>query len=123
LEAAIDVIRIRIVQADVIELRNRQVQLMFPPSPAVFTSPQPTVVARINNVRVVRVEPDVVMVAMSIGYSAEALATINAQKQRTVRLEKLVRILRIHNQVGKVERPPDDELAGIETLPVGTAIV
>ena len=48
LQAAVDVIGIGVVDAHVIELRNRQVDLVLPARAAVFAAPEAAVVAGIT---------------------------------------------------------------------------
>ena len=64
LQAAVDAVGVGVVGADVIELRNRQVHLVFPAIATVFAAPQTAIVAGDYNVWIFRIDPDIVKVAM-----------------------------------------------------------
>ena len=64
LQAAIDVIRIGVVHADVIELRDRQIHLVLPARAAVLAAPQAAVVAGKHDVGIRRIDPDLVKIAV-----------------------------------------------------------
>src|SRR5208282_3121862 len=123
LQAAIHMIGIRIVSADMIELRNRQIELMLPAGSSVVAAPQAAIVAGNDNIRIVRIDPDVVKVAVGVGYRAEALTSIHAEQQWGIGLENFVLIFRIDDQIREVERTPDHVLAGVQTIPVLAAII
>ena len=96
-----------------IELRRRQVPGAGPARAAVSAAPETAVVAGINLVGIVWVNPDCVIVAMRIGRGTEAASTIHAEQQHQVNFEDLIFILGINNQVGKIKRTPHHVLAGI----------
>src|SRR5438067_445939 len=64
LQAAVDLVRVLVVGADVIELANRKVVCLPPPVGAVIAVPQAAIVAADNGLGVVGVDPDVVPVAV-----------------------------------------------------------
>ena len=124
LQAAIDVIGVRVVHADVIELRDRQVHLVLPARSAIFAAPQTAIIARIHNVRIRRIDPDVVKIAVRrVGHHAETLPAIHAEQQNKIGLENLVLIFGIDDQIGEIKRPPHHELAGIQPLPGLAAVI
>src|SRR5262249_47324770 len=112
------------VNADVIELRNRKIYLVLPARAAVFAAPESAIVACINDVAIVGVDPNVMKVAMrAAGDGAETLPAIHAQKKRRVGLEDFVFVLGIDDQVAEIKRPPDKKAAGIEARPIFSAVI
>src|SRR5262249_9623315 len=102
------------VNADVIELRNRKIYLVLPARAAVFAAPEAAIVACINDVAIVGVDPNVMKVAMrAAGDGAETLPAIHAQKKRRVGLEDFVFVLGIDDRVAELTRRPDKKAGGI----------
>ena len=66
LETAVDVIRIGVVHAYVIELRDRQIELMLPACAAVFTSPKACVIGCIHDIGIGGIDPHIVKVTMGV---------------------------------------------------------
>jgi hypothetical protein len=54
---------------------------------------------------------------------AEAAAAVVAADQVQIRLVELVLVLRIDDEVRKIERPPDHRLASVQPLPGLAAVV
>ena len=126
LQSAVDAIRIGVVHADVIELRDRQVIALPPFAAAVVGIPHAAVVAGEDGLRIGRIDPDVVHVAMRALKSAdhrETLARVFAHDERAVGFEDAIRILRIDNQVREIERPPDHPVALVALVPGRAAII
>src|SRR6516162_4694876 len=100
-----------IVDADVIELRDGQINLMHPSRAAILAAPQSAVVSGINNVGVAGVDPHGMEVSVGrTGDRAEALSPIHAVQQDEIGLEDLLWIFGIDDQVGEVKRTPYHEL-------------
>ena len=79
LQAAIDVIGVGIVKADVIELRHRQVHEVLPAVAAVFAAPQAAVVAGNHDIWILGIDPNVMKVAVHRGGNiVEGLSAIVA---------------------------------------------
>jgi hypothetical protein len=124
LQAAVHVERIGLVDADVVELRHRQVVLLPPLVAAVVRLPEAAVVTGHDVLRVRRIDPDVVIVAVHAAAGVgEALAAVEALDQVEVRLEETVRIFRIDDEVGEIERPPDHQLALVALVPGLAAVI
>src|SRR5438093_10417184 len=71
-----------------------------------------------------RIDPDIVEVAMRAARDvAETLSAIIAGNERQIRLVDLVGILRIDNEIRKVERTPNHVLTAIARLPCLAAII
>src|ERR1051325_8791561 len=87
LQSAIHLIGILLVQAYMIELRHRQV-FAFPPfAAAVVRVPHPAIVSREHDLRVGRIDPDVVRVAvraLETAYYGKALSAALAPNPDTV---------------------------------------
>ena len=81
LQSAINVVGIRVIEAHVIELRNGKVDLVLPARSAVFAAPQTAVVARIDDVRIGRVNPDIVVIAVSVSDRTEAFRRLRSAKE------------------------------------------
>ena len=124
LQAAVHLVRVLVVDAHVVELRNRQV-VAFPPAiAAVVAVPETAVVAAHHVVRVVRIDPHVVPVAVrAAAGTGEALAAVERDDQREVRLEDLVGVLRVDDQAREVERAPHHRLAAVAFRPRPAAVV
>ena len=124
LQPAVDVVGVRSVEGHVIELRDRKVLLLPPPVPAVEGLPEPAVVAADDVLRILRVDPEIVPVAVrSSAGVGEAATPILADDQVEVRLEEAVGIGGIDDQPREVEGPPDHGLTAIERSPLGAAVV
>src|SRR5262245_59305099 len=107
-----------------VELRDRQVFSLPPFVAAVVGVPDAAVVARNQLIGVVRIDPEVVVIAVRPASNvAEALAAVVAGDQWAVGLVKLVLVLRVHDQVGEVERTPDHALAAVKRRPRLAAVV
>ena len=81
LKSAVNAIRIFVVETHVIELRDRQVFAFPPLAPAVVGIPHPAVIAGKDGLRIDRIDPDIVVVAVTPLKSTdhrETLATIFA---------------------------------------------
>src|ERR1700734_3672310 len=80
--------------------------------------PNSAVIATDDLVRVVRVYPHVVKVAMRPATdSAEAFAAIDAENEVATGFVDLVLVLRIDDEIGEVEGTPDHHLAAVAFLP------
>src|SRR5213078_2799925 len=76
--------------------------------------------------RVGRVDPDRVEIAVRTGESAhdrEALAGVFTHDERPVRLENAVRIFRIDDQLREIKRTPDHPAAFIALVPGRAAVI
>ena len=126
LQTTVNVVRIVIVHAYVVKLRDRQV-FAFPPfAAAVVGVPHSAVVSHEHHLRVGRINPDIVAVAMralKTAHDRKALAGVLAHNQRAVSLEQAVRIFGINDQVREIERSPDHPLAFITFLPCRAAVI
>ena len=110
--------------ADVIELRDRQVVGLPPGVRPVIGDPHAAVVAGDQCIGIVRIDPDVVEIAVgAVGDVTEALAAIVAEDQAQVRLEEFIFVLGIHDQIGKIKRAPDHQIAPVALLPGLAAVV
>src|SRR4029453_15361112 len=93
LQSAIHLVGILLVDANMIELRHRQV-FAFPPfAAAVVGIPHPAVVSHEHNFRVGWFNPEIVAVAMcalKTAHDRKALAGVLAHNQRAVSLEQAV---------------------------------
>ena len=99
---------------------------MPPAVRTVVRDPQAAVVAGEDLLRVCRIDEHVMHIAMHAVEAAdrrEAPAAVVAGDQRAVGLEEVLRILRVDDQVRKVERAPDHPLALVALLPGGAAVV
>src|SRR5580658_2953642 len=80
LQTAIDVIRLGIVYADVIELRNGQIHRVRPACAAVLTAPEAAIVAGEDGIGIAGVDPDIVKIAVRAARNrTEALAAVHAE--------------------------------------------
>ena len=125
LQAAIDVVGVGVVEADVVELRDRQIVGLPPLIRAVVGNPQSAVVPGKHVFGVGRLDEDVVHIAVHAGEPAdvaEALATVLAHDEIAVGLVEAIGILRIDDEFGEVERSPYHPLALVAALP-GAATV
>jgi hypothetical protein len=76
------------VDADMIKLRNRQVDHMLPAAAAILAAPEATVIGFEDEVGIVRRDPHIVMVGVGgVGRVLEALASVIAEQQNQVTLE------------------------------------
>ena len=126
LQPAVDAIRVAVVDAHVIELRDRQIVALPPSVAAVVRDPQPAVVAREHVLGVVGIDPQVVQVAVHAVEAAddrEALAAVLGEDQVAVGLEDALGVPGIDDQVGEVERPPHHPLTLVAPLPAVAAVV
>ena len=124
LQPAVNAVRAVHVDAHVIELRDGKVVRLPPLVAAIIRIPHTAVIGGDDEVRELRIDPDVVEVAVCpTADGAEALAAIGAHDEATPRLVHLVLVLRVHDEVGEVERPPHHVLAAVARLPRPAAIV
>ena len=126
LQAAIDMVRVGVVEAHMVELRDGEVIGLPPLVGAVVRDPQSAVVAGEYMLRIARVDEHIVHVAVHADEAAdraEALAAILAEDHRSVGLKDSLGVLRIDDQIGEIKRPPDHPLALVAQLPGGAAIV
>ena len=77
LQTAVDVIRILIIDAHMVELRDWQIQLMLPARASIFAAPQAAIVAGVDDVRIRWINPNVVKIAVGVGHKGEALAAVD----------------------------------------------
>ncbi len=122
LQPSVHTIRLGVIRADVVELRNRQVHQMFPARAAVLAAPQPAIVAGEHHVGIRRIDPDVVKIAVSVGHRAETAPAIHAEQQRSIDLEQFVFVLGVDDQIGEIKGTPHLVLAGIQARPVLAAV-
>ncbi len=124
MQAAINVIRVRVVRAHVIKLRNRQVELMLPAIAAVFAAPQAAIVAGNHGVWILWVDPHIVEVAVRRARNhVERLSSIVAQQQNEIGFENLVFIFWIDDEVTEIKRTPHHVIAGIQLGPRRSSVV
>ncbi len=106
-----------------VELRNRQVVRLPPPVPAVVGEEDPAVVATDDVLRVLRVDPHVVPIAVPAAAAVrEAAAAVLADDQPAAGLEDPVGVRRIDDEAGEVERAPDHVLALVAFRPGRAAV-
>ncbi len=96
---AVDVVRLLVVRAHVVELRGRLVVDRRPRLPAVEAHARAAVVGLDHPPRVLRIDPEVVVVAVRRGELAERLAAVGRFPQRVVRDPDRVHVLRIREHV------------------------
>src|SRR5258707_5529480 len=106
-----------------VELRNRQVHQMPPAAAGVNAAPQSAVISAVNDLGVAGINPNRVMVAVSIRHGIEALAAVHALQQDEIGLENFVLVFGIDNKVRKVKRTPHQILAGIKAYPFLAALI
>jgi hypothetical protein len=109
-----------------IKLRQRQVLALPPFAATVVGIPHATVVTGKYRLRIGRIDPDVVEIAVGALKAADhgkALAGVLTQNERAIGLEKAIRIFRIHNQVREVKRAPHHPIAFIALVPRHSAVV
>ena len=123
LQAAIDLVRVLVVDAHVVELRHGQVGRFPPPAAPVVRKPQPAVVAAHHVLGILRVDPNVVPVAVRAAAAlGEAASAVLADDEVQVGLEDAVGVARVHDQAREVEGPPDHHLALVARLPGPAAV-
>src|SRR5438105_3449047 len=109
-----------------IELGNGQV-IGFPPlSSAVIGIPDATIIASDYRLRIGRINPDRVYVAMralETTHRGEAFAAIFAHDHRPVSLEKAIWLFWVNDQVRKVKRTPNHPVTLIALRPGLPAVV
>ena len=84
------------------------------------------IVAGIDGLRIRRIDPHIVNIAMHAFESAdraEALAGVIADYQGPVGLEQSIGIFRIHDQIREIERPPYHPRTFVTLLPGRAAII
>src|SRR5450830_82785 len=75
-------------------------------------------------VGVLRIHPHVVEIAVrAAADAAERRSAVGAHDERTVRLVDAVLVLRVHDEVREIERPPGHVLAAVPQLPCLAAVV
>ena len=74
-------VRIRVVHAHVVELRNRQVHQMPPAEAAINAGPQAAIIAAKDQVGVAGINPNCMVIAVGIGGGAEAASAVRAHQQ------------------------------------------
>src|SRR5204863_5959488 len=88
LQAAVHLVRVLVVDAHVIELRDGKVVALPPAVAAVVGNPQAAVVSADDMLRILRIDPEIVPVAVrAAAAAAEAAATVLAGNERVVGLE------------------------------------
>ena len=126
LKAAVDPIRIFVVNAHVIKLRHGKI-FPFPPfASAVVGIPHPAVISGEHGLRIRRVDPNIVVVtvtSLETANHSETLSAIFTQNQRAVGLEKPVGIFWIDNQPREIKRTPHHPIAFVALLPGRAAII
>src|ERR1051325_1046680 len=80
LQSAIDVIRTRIVNAYVVELRRWQVPGTRPARTTITAAPEAAIVTGINLVCIIRVNPHSVIVTVCVGCGTEAATAVYAEQ-------------------------------------------
>ena len=126
LQSAVNPIRIGVVHAHMIELRDRKI-VRFPPSVAAIVGvPNAAVVARNDRLRIARIDPDRVHIAVRAVEAAdrgETFAAVFTQNERAVRFENAIRIFWIDGQVREIKRAPDHPVAFVALRPRLSAII
>src|SRR5438105_5360561 len=100
LQPAIDMIRILVVHADMVELRDGKVVALPPFAPAVVRIPHPSIIPRKDSLRIGRIDPDAMNVPVHSTKPAnrgEAFPRILTNDHRAVGLKKAVGIFRIND--------------------------
>src|SRR2546428_13333199 len=103
-----------------VELRHRQAIGLPPFAAAVAGIPHASVIPRKDGLRISRIDPDVVHIAMRSNESpnrGETFARVLAHNKRAVRLKNAVRIFWIDNQVREIERAPEHPITFVPFLP------
>ena len=81
LQPTVNMVGVIVIHADVVKLRNRQVDLVLPARAAIFAAPKPAVISGIDSIRVVGINPDIVKVAVSsLRDRAETAAAVYAEQ-------------------------------------------
>src|SRR6266436_5610402 len=123
LQAAEHVVGILHVHAHVIKLRDRQVVGLPPGVPAVVRIPNTAVVPGDQMIRVLRIDPHVMEIAVCApDNAAETLAAILAHDEHEIRLVQFVFVLWIDQQVRKIKRAPHHPTAAVTFFPGLAAI-
>ena len=105
---AVDAIRILVVHGHLIDFGGRLVILRTPGAAAIQRNVGAAVVRLHHELRVLRIDPDIVVVAMRRVGAAERLAAIGASKPVFVADENDIGIVGIDAQRRVIERPRDD---------------
>ena len=117
-------VRICVVDADMVELRDWQVDHVFPSAAAILAAGEATVVGVEDEVGIVGRDPHIVVVGMGlVGRALEALPAIIAEQQDEVALEDFVLVFGVDDEVSKVERAPDHVLACVHAVPGQAGVV
>src|SRR5207237_4824619 len=96
LEAAVHLVRVLCVHAHVVELRDGKVVRLPPAAAAVVGHPEAAVVAAEDVLRVRRVDPEIVPVAVRPALGArEASPAVLADDEAEAGLEEALRVLRL----------------------------
>ena len=123
LQTAKDMIRIGVVGAHVIELRDRQVVALPPGVATVVGIPDASIVAGNEMLGIFRIHPHIMKIPVgAIADRAETPAAVFAEDQAKVGLVDFVFVFRIDDQVGEVKRPPDHQIAAVPLFPRLAAI-
>ena len=123
LQATIDLIRISVVGADMVELADRKIHAVTPLGAAVFADPQPAVIAANHVFGVGRVDPQRVPVGMTAAAAVrKALSTILRRDHRIAHLEDALVVLRIDDHPSEIKRPPHHPLAAVAFLETFAAV-
>src|SRR5258708_3397151 len=124
LQTAENVVRISIVRAHVIELRDGKIVPLPPSVAAIVRIPNASVIRGDNVIGIVRIHPHIVKIAVrAVPDSAEALPSVLAHDQREVWLVHFVLVFRINDQIGEVKRPPYHPIAAVPLFPRLATIV
>ena len=123
LQSAIHAIGTRVVHAYVVELRRRQVPGAGPAGAAVSAAPETAIVAVINLVGIVRVDPGRRFYAVRIRGGTELRPPSTLSNRIKSNSKDLILIFGINNQVGKIKRAPHHVLAGIHLFPAFARVV
>ncbi len=102
---AVDPVGILVVHRHLVDLGGGLVGLRAPGASAVQRNVGAAVVGLNHELRVARVDPDIVMIAMRRGRGAKALAAVHALVPALVADEEKIGVVRIDPEGGVVERP------------------
>ena len=123
LQAAIDLIRVLVVDGDVVELADRQVARMPPFAAAIIADPHAAIVGTDQMLGVLGVHPHIVPIGMAAaGRVGEALAGIVRHDHAQVHLEHAIGVGGINHQLLEIEGTPHHVAAAVARFPALAAV-
>ena len=120
---AVDVIRKRVVDRDVIELRGRLVLQRRPGLAAIDRDARAAIVRVREPMRIFRIDPESVMIAMARGQELECLAAIDrAERARYSKHKPCRRRIRVRVNFAEIPGPLPEAAVVVDLRPIVAAI-